>query len=316
METQTTGVATGNAVAGVEAELIFTRANRAPEVILAFNGLGVPKELFGELHGIGWSIPSMPPPPGTAIEWTPDPQTGEDYTIKPWRVHEFKLQPASWWTPETEKTIGASTIEALKRHGATISGLRGGQDTASAPVPGAPTAAMPVAPAPVPEATAPAPTPAAPTTAAPAPAAAGRIIIVLEKDAGPAIDAMTSYESISSRKRESWTWSEGTQTDPTILNELANRSASIWVLDPDNRPTATTGSTTLHFLAMGKDAGAAQTKKLQAILGAASSTHPLQKVNGEEAVLVCAVVPTNAEEMLLSNVRLRFPKLICRSAAG
>jgi len=281
----------------VEAELIFTRANRAPEVVLSFNGLAVPQALFGELHSIGWSVPTMPPPPGSAIDWTPDPTTGADYTLKPWRVHEFKLQPANWWTAETEKTIGATTIEALKRHGATISGLRGGQEVE---------------------------TPAAPTEAGPDGAAGSEneastaqgIVIVIEKDAGPGVDGMTPFSSISSRQRDSWNWSEGTQSDPTILNELASRGAMIWSLNPDNRPNAPKGAVALHFLAMGKDASASQIKKLQGVLGAASSVHALEKVTAEDGTLVCAVVPANAADMLLSNVRLRFPKLVCRTAAG
>ena len=122
--TDTQTASEGAAAPRVEAELIFTFANRAPEVILSFEGLVVPTPLFVELNRLGWAIPAVPPPPSSAIDWTPDPTTGADYTLRPWRVTEFRLDSGNW-AQASERAIGGLTIEVLKRHNVNITDLRG-----------------------------------------------------------------------------------------------------------------------------------------------------------------------------------------------
>ena len=160
------------AATATEAELIFTFAKRAPEVLLSFEGTAPPMGLFGDLQRLGWVVPSPPPPPSSAIDWTPDPTTGADYTLRPWRVEEFRLGAGSWPEP-TEKEIGALTIQTLKHHRVVITNVRGltEAEAAAARAPLAPTvrpqAAPAAATAPPAQAVAPAQAEAAPQAAEP-----------------------------------------------------------------------------------------------------------------------------------------------------
>ncbi len=113
--------------AAVEAELVFFVANRAPDVLFSFDGLKPPRALFGDLETLGWDVPPVPPPPGSAIVWRPDPTTGADHTITSWQVTEFRLIPDTRWTAEAEASMGASTIEVLKKHDVDITAVRGAE---------------------------------------------------------------------------------------------------------------------------------------------------------------------------------------------
>lgn len=108
------------AMSNIEAEVAWTVSNRPPEVVLSFEGLHEPTSLWTKLTAIGWDIPQMPPRPANAIEWTPDPVAGTDFTVLPWRVTDFRLGDGTWTVEEDQ--VGAQTLDALLDSGATIVG--------------------------------------------------------------------------------------------------------------------------------------------------------------------------------------------------
>ena len=270
--------------AEIAAELILTRPDRAPEVILQFNGLNPPNALFGALHGLGWTIPPVPPPPGAAIDWTPDPTTGADYTLKPWTVKEFRLDAAPWWTLETEKTVGAQTIAVLREHGVNISGVRGVTEAEEA---------------------------SSPASEAIETANSTSIIVIDQEDTG--IDGFVSYDSFASRARTKWSWREFAAEPGTQVAAPEGLTENVWILNPDDRPATTGNKSALHMIALPEDSKQSDVEKVAKLLGAAASFRKLiSLVGGADAVMITAVVPSHSSEMMISNVRLRFPKLICR----
>lgn len=107
----------------VEAQVFLTSVSHSPEIILSFDGSNAPTALFVELNRVGWSIPAVPPPPSSAIDWTPDPATGADYTLLPWRVTDFRIDSGSW-TEKSAPKVGGLTMAALKRNRVMITNLR------------------------------------------------------------------------------------------------------------------------------------------------------------------------------------------------
>lgn len=292
----------------VEAELIFTYANRAPEVILAFEGLAVPTPLFVELNRLGWAIPAVPPPPSSAIDWTPDPATGADYTLRPWRVTEFRLDSGNW-AESSERAIGGLTIEVLKRNNVTITDLRGlseaERQAATHAAPAAATAAAGAA-----------------GTAAPAPAATtgADVIFVHDPEPGGEMLGYRTFSSVHGRKKNECTWhegmfSEGAQVpDGDTLADLNERGGGAWHLSGDSRTPSSGSTATVQMLFPDVAADDPQIAKLLK-LAAGAKVIPLASISGgKNAVLICAEVPGHSVEMLASNLRIRFPDLLLREA--
>ena len=123
---QTTSVAEAEPVttptidSEIVAEVSWTVGGRPPEVVLSFQGLAEPVGLFEELRAIGWVVPNMPPRPANAIDWTPDPVAGTDYTVLPWTVTEFRLDEGAWSVDPEH--VGTRTLDALLNHGGEIEG--------------------------------------------------------------------------------------------------------------------------------------------------------------------------------------------------
>ncbi len=301
---------------GVEAELVFTAANRPPEVTLSFDGLNEPTGLFADLHGMGWSVPPVPPRPSNAIEWVPDPTTGQDFTIRNWRVKEFRLAQGSWWTAEQAGTIGASTIEALKRHGANIVGLRG--EPLAAAQPAAAPATPPVDPAAAAAAAAGQPAPATP---APAPAEGATRVIALDPS-GAEISGCEMFSGVSGRQRTTCAWGESAHDAATLFPtaadfaDLSGRGGQAWSIPAGTeRPTPSSGSLALvQMIVPNASASDSKVAKLAKLMGKDAVLIPLEPIHGgDEAVLFCATVAANSVEMLTSNLRLRSPQGIVRS---
>lgn len=293
----------------VEAELIFTFANRAPEVILAFDGLDVPTPLFVELNRLGWAIPAVPPPPSSAIDWTPDPTTGADYTLRPWRVTEFRLDSGNW-AESSERAIGGLTIEVLRRNNVTITDLRGLSEaevqaaSGAAPAAGAATAG------------------AAAGTAAPATAGmtGADVIFVFDPEPGAEMAGYRTWAGVQGRKKVECTWhegmlSEGAQVpDAEALKDLNERGGGAWHLSGDSRTTTSGSTATVQMLFPDVSADDPQVAKLLK-LAAGATVIPLASISGgKNAVLLCATVPNHSVEMLGSNLRIRFPELVFREA--
>ncbi len=299
----------------VSAELIFTFANRAPEVILSFEGLEVPTPLFVELNRLGWAIPAVPPPPSSAIDWTPDPTTGADYTLRPWRVTEFRLDSGNW-AQSSERAIGGLTIEVLKRHSVNITDLRGlseaemlaatgGQASGAAPAAGA---------APSADAGGAAAAPAA----APIAAAGTDVIFVYDPEPNGEIPGYRTFNSVRGRKKVGCTWHEGMMSegaqvpDVSMLQDLNGRGGGAWHLSGDTRGQSSGEVQMIHPEMSANDPGLS---KLLKITGANTKTIELNSISGgKNAMLVCAKVPAHSVEMLGSNLRIRFPELIFREA--
>lgn len=282
---------------GIEAELIYTFAGRVPDVVLGFNGLTPPNAMFAALHELGWSIPHAPPPPGTAIDWTPDPVAGTDYTLRPWKVTEFRLHRGSW-APEDEPQIAAATVQVLRQHGANIAGLRRqteAEEAAAAPA-AATRAVAPAAPA--------------------APAGAVAMLTLTRDDETPSEVTATGasqWTAKAGRERAKWTWSEGPRRTDEEIGSLGDQGAFVWAL-VDTRPTPVAGMITLQMVCLAEpDKSQKQVTKLAKLFGQAPATVQLvSATGGSEALLIAAEVPENTAEMLTSNLLLRFPKLILR----
>lgn len=304
------------ATSGVEAELVFTAANRPPEVTLSFDGLNEPTGLFADLHAIGWSVPPVPPRPSNAIEWVPDPATGQDFTIRNWRVKEFRLAQGSWWTAEQAGTIGASTIEALKRHGANIVGLRGEPVAASQTAP-TQTAPAPAAPIADPTAAGQHVPPAAPL----APAEGATRVIALDPS-GAEIHGCQMFSGVSGRQRTTCAWGESAHDAAALFpttaefDDLGGRGGQAWSIPVDfERPTPSSAALALvQMIVPNASTSDSKVAKLAKLMGKDAVLIPLEPVHGgAEAVLFCATVATNSVEMLTSNLRLRSPQGIIRS---
>lgn len=299
------------ATSSIEAELIFTFANRAPEIILSFDGLDVPTPLFVELNRLGWAIPAVPPPPSAAIDWTPDPTTGADYTLRPWRVTEFRIDSGNW-AATSERAIGGLSIEVLKRHHVNITDLRG---LSEAEVQA--TAAQ--------EASAAAPGAAAPAQGAAAPAAStatgSDVIFVHDPEPGSEMPGYRTYSGVSGRKKVTCTWCEGLMSesaqvpDAVTLQELHARGGGAWHLSGDSRPTSSGAASVIQMLHPEMTADDPQISKLMKLTGDNATVTSLASISGgKDAVLVCAKVPGHSVEMMSSQLRIRFPELIFRDS--
>ena len=319
METHPTtdvqNAAEGTTAPQVDAELIFTFANRAPEVILSFDGLAVPTPLFVELNRLGWAIPAVPPPPSSAIDWTPDPTTGADYTLRPWRVTEFRLDSGNW-AQSSERAIGGITIEVLKRHSVNIADLRGLSEAEIQAAAGTAEAAPAAAPAAAAAAGA-----AGAAAAAPTSATGTDVIFVFDPKAEGEMAGYRTWNSAQGRKKVPCTWHEGLMSegaqvpDAALLGELNERGGGAWHLSGDTRAAASGKNALVQMLHPEMPADDPQLSKLLKLAGASATVVPLNSISGgKNAVLICAQIPGHSVEMLGSNLRIRFPELVFREA--
>ncbi len=137
---------------------------------VSFAGLRPPVQLLDDLSMVGWGTPPIPPPPASAIDWaTPDPTTGQNFTLNDYLVEHLVIDPPKGSAPlgrwnDADRKIHLQVVErVLARHGLE---LRAGEPTSQLP--------PPPSRAPAPDAAVVAPTPAPPSPPAPAaePAAA------------------------------------------------------------------------------------------------------------------------------------------------
>jgi hypothetical protein len=73
---------------------------------LHYDGRNPPFVLLRDLASLGWSMPPPASRPASAIDWyTPDPETGQSFTVRPWRaVHDIdppgRASTRARWEPE------------------------------------------------------------------------------------------------------------------------------------------------------------------------------------------------------------------------
>ena len=335
----------------IEAEVSWTVGSRPPEVVLSFQGLNEPTQLLDALRAIGWDVPRMPPRPANAIEWTPDPVAGTDFTVLPWTVTEFRLGEGAWSSEESE--VGTRTLDALRNHDAKIIGTseqiaehaasyaaRATGPIQSAPVAAAnaPAAAVPPAePAPVPDQPIAAEQPVATEPEAQHTPAAGdeqassdglgfRTIILL--GFSPADDPLPgagNWIGVSGRKKTQIYWNEQSIVmDQPIpghqsMGALVSNGARAWYAEtaaplPEVAPE---GYRIVRLIVPDMSVGDAKLRRLNKVLGDGIESFQLRSLVGanESAVLVNAVIGAHAFEMLKSNLTLRMPNAIVRTAA-
>lgn len=289
----------------IDAELVFTIASRAPDVILSFDGLNAPIAMFDELRDLGWVVPPTPPPPGSAIDWTPDPTTGAEYTLRSWKVNEFKLKRSESWAADAEREIGARTIHVLKRHNATISGLRGGTEAEAVAPQGA---AQPATPAPTA-----APAGSAGVVAAPSSGAA-QMIALVEEDANDLPAGASTWSAHSGRGRSAFTWVESPTRDQGAIDSLKGIGADVWSISTDTRTPPAAGMVLSQMVCLDIAKADKQIAKLEKLFGSTPlALELISETGGNNALLISAEIPANTAEMMTSNLLLRFPKMILRS---
>lgn len=91
---------------------------------VSYPGLEPPVALFSDLEMIGWKVPPPVPPPATAIDWTtPNPVTGERFTITEYLVEAAVVEPPAGsgrhgaWTDGERPAFERSLRGVLARHG-------------------------------------------------------------------------------------------------------------------------------------------------------------------------------------------------------
>ena len=343
--------ATNAALSEISAEVSWTVGNRPPEVVLSFQGLHEPTQLWDALRAIGWDVPAMPPRPANAIEWTPDPVAGTDFTVLPWEVKEFRLEEGAWTVDES--LVGDRTLDALLDNEAEIIGssdqiaahantyaankearLLAAQNPVQVPVPApAPVAAPPVTidePAAQPQhAVDPderlpvQPVPAQAETAAPVEGGYRTIILLgFPVDSDPLPGAGTWAGTTGGREKLQTQWNEfslgADQAIPGHQEMAAHvaSGASAWYADTDQplAETAPSGQRIVRLVLPDMSEDDAKVRRLNKVLGDSIVTHQLRSLVGSNssAVLVSATVGANAFEMLRSNLALRMPNAIVR----
>jgi hypothetical protein len=112
---------------------------------LHYDGRRPPTALLDDLARLGWTVPAPPSRPASAIDWyTPDPLTGERFTVKPWRaVHDIdppgRATHRSAWTSEHRTVVLQALAPVLGGHQVQVSSPMPelvALVTAAAPAPG------------------------------------------------------------------------------------------------------------------------------------------------------------------------------------
>ena len=120
---------------------ITTRSGQATvRVEVDYDGIHPPRALFADLTMIGWQPPAFAPPPREAIDWTvPNPETGERFTVRAYRVDRAVVEPPRGSGPrgtwiEGERAPFLSTVQrVLARHGLFDEAQPGTPDPRPAP---------------------------------------------------------------------------------------------------------------------------------------------------------------------------------------
>jgi hypothetical protein len=90
---------------------------------VTYQGLAPPLQLFADLDLLGWSTPTIAPPPHEAIDWTqPNEATGERFTLRDYVVEAAVVDPPAGsaargtWTEAERASHLAGLGRVLDRH--------------------------------------------------------------------------------------------------------------------------------------------------------------------------------------------------------
>lgn len=90
-----------------------------PLVSMSFQGTADPVELWNDLERLGWIVPARPPRPASAIEWVHSDGRDNEFHVRPYRIHDFRLLPGDW-PAASRPRVGALTVSVLQRHDVQI----------------------------------------------------------------------------------------------------------------------------------------------------------------------------------------------------
>ena len=300
--------------AAIEASMKWTTVNSPPDVTLSFDGKEQPLGLLSDLAAIGWNVPVAPSRPSSAIDWTPDPVAGTEYTILPWRVRQFQLLKRAW-APEVAESIGALTYQTLRRHGAHITGTQqmldalagseAGQTLDQAQTPARQGSAAEASPA-----------------AATGPVGAPQVILIDYR--GEVVNGLHhQHATTDGRKRTIIGWSESSHGIDALCPDSANRAAlfgnanAAWSVHYAQEPPVPTaaGQSALCAVIPGMKTDDSKLTKFVSMLGGQvtiAGLVPLDQRTTESSALIIGIVAAGNAELISSNVRLRFRKAIVR----
>jgi hypothetical protein len=121
------GTAAGSAAgpgAGAITVEIVARPPHTSFLVVTYDGLEPPRDLFADLEMIGWAPPVLAPPPRSAIDWsTPNEATGETFTVRSWKVEGAIVEPPAGsgprgsWNPHEGDAFLRAMHGVLQRHG-------------------------------------------------------------------------------------------------------------------------------------------------------------------------------------------------------
>lgn len=274
------------------------KAGRAlPVVALSFDGLNEPTPLFTELASIGWQIPAVPPRPSSAIEWTPDPVAGTDYTVHPWKVEDFLLGRGPW-SSDDEERVAAQTIESLRRYAVEIDAPADHLRQVAAQ---APAAAVPVA----------------------APSGAPQLVL-LGYEGAPHPQFRPVRAETGGRKRVEVPWTECAEAPATVCpsaearQALASDSAHAWEVHYTTAPAMPADASQVAVCAAipGMAVDDKKLNKIVKMLGGnvqIASLMPLDLGAGASGAFVFGVVPAKAAELAISTIRLKCSGSVVRT---
>lgn len=279
------------------AALSWKAGRTLPTVVLSFDGLNEPTPLFSELASIGWQIPAVPPRPSSAIEWTPDPVAGTDYTVHPWKVEDFPLGRGAW-SSDDEERVAAQTIESLQRYAAEIDGPEALVRKLKAQ---APAVTVPVA----------------------APSGAPQLVL-LGYEGAPHPQFRPVTAETGGRKRVEVSWTECVESPATVCpsaearEALASDSAHAWEVDYVADAVMPTDASQVAICASipGTSVDDKKLNKIVRMLGGnvqVASLTPLDPNTGISGAFVFGVVPAKAAELAISTIRLKCSGSVVRT---
>lgn len=265
-------------------DIVFAGRNRAPLLYMSFDGSAPPREILADIEALGWTVPGLPTPPSNAIRWEPDPATGNDYTIVPWKVEEFCVSGSESWTKHKREDVGRRTVRCLQQYDVQITGIRAQQQ--QEPQENVPTKVI---------------------------SPRGTFIVVQPLRADwrwpegfSSAVAMKGGASI-----EKWMWSQGTNAESAIDTALRTEAARSYQLLDDVTGHDVRGRSTLHTLSVAGALPPQDEALLESLLASTTTSTALQAVDGgNDAMLYTASIATQVVSTTKAGINATLESLL------